>query len=160
MNGVKTIFFYLVILGLFITLFTPVVRADYMDPAFCRVYNKTPTYYQVECSIDVFSNGGSLLYIFSYANMSWNSVNISMIKSIYYNNYAVLLTFYNETDNTGSPISVVISSLQNTVYGDYNVSRWNLNITWGYYNGSELITVDSYFDLTPTGGYFVAMKQS
>ena len=158
MDGSRIFFFSVLILALFITFLTPVIRADYMDPVYCRVYGRTSTSYMVECSIDIFKDNGSLLYIFSYENMSWNSLNISMIKSVYYNNYAVLLTFYNETDNNGNPISVVISSLDNTVYGDLNASDWTLEITWGYWNGSQFETITEDLDLTPVNGYYVHIE--
>jgi len=158
----KLAFLYVlaIILGLLIPILvyvflSAIAAADYLNPTFCRVYDRTASYYMVECSVDVFnSQDNGIVYIFSLSNMTWNSLNISMVKSAYFNNYAVMLKFYNETDNYNNPISVVISSLQPGIYNDLNATNgFALNIT--YYNPVNGSYFDMYFDLTPTGGYSV-----
>ncbi len=161
----KLAFLYLIViaLGLLIPILiyvflSVIAAADYSNPVFCRVYDVSTQKYTVECSVDVFdTNDQGILYIFSPSNMSWNSLNLSMIKSVYYNNYAILLTFYNETDNTGNPVSVVISSLMNGVYNNLNASNgFTLNIT--YYNPSNATYFDQQFDLSNTNDYRVYIQ--
>jgi len=161
----KTTFFYLiaVALGLLIPILiyvflSAIAVADYYNPTFCRLYDRGANYYTLECSVDVFNTPDQgILYIFSRSNMSWNSLNLSMIKSAYYNNYAILLTFYNETDNNGNPVSVVISSLQPGVYNNLNASNgFTLNIT--YYDPDNNTYFDKQFDLTPVNGYAVYIQ--
>jgi len=163
-NTRKTAFLYLVaiLLGILIPLsiymfLSVIAHADYYNPTYCRVYDKTDTYLELECSVDVFNtNDQGVIVIFGMGNLSWNSLNLSMIKSVYYNNYAVLLTFYNETDNNGNPVSVVISSIQNGVYNNLNASNgFSLNIT--YYDPTSNTYIDKSFDLTPVNGYSVSI---
>jgi hypothetical protein len=74
-----------------------------------------------------------------------------MIKSAYYNNYAILLTFFNET------ASVVISSLKNGVYNNLNATNgFTLNIT--YYNPYNNTYFDQSFDLSNNNDYRVYIQ--